>query len=585
MVQGKVVPIQCQIDGIMNAASKCGRIAVLRWWKAHVLEPLLDTNRAAVEQDHYSTNAVDDASQEGHVECLDWWLKESELPIKFSSKAIKMAIVNMQHAVLDWWTRSGLDFKAKMRYESKASLTSTALKNKDLRGFQWLIDNDLAAFSDMTALCEIPDDPNLTIFHACAALVTAAPAALASSQSTLTRTHLPNPPAYVLATQAGRVDMLNHLRSMYKLPDRRTILGYLLVAAEKGYPHVLSWWIDKATALGILKFDTAISKLVHVAAAANGHINVLNWWSPRAAAAFPHILNAPPSASWTPGTKGKKSDMYILDFDAVNKAAANGHLNVLQWFWSWASQFSQPRAFGTIKKGYVCLNALKGGHADVIRWASTKRAFATIQSIRVLDAFAVAARNGYVEAMEAYVEGFCHVPVHVQVVGADTESTTTGTANEIVVGEEQVAWWMRIPELAGASEAWIMESLIQASSRGDLKTLNWWLGQPVTPRMSARNVEKAMSEASKSGHLDCLDWWCLAGSRMMQGGISQLAFAAASAFSSHAPVNEFVWDGGWRRHSDSLGAQSVFIQHLFDSDKCACGCVDEQLGQAGHGAL
>lgn len=51
----------------------------------------------------YTHEAMDGASSNGHIQVLDWWLRDSELPLKYSEAALEQASGNNHLAVLEWW--------------------------------------------------------------------------------------------------------------------------------------------------------------------------------------------------------------------------------------------------------------------------------------------------------------------------------------------------------------------------------------------------------------------------------------------------------------------------------------------------
>jgi hypothetical protein len=84
----------------MDLSSMYGFISILKWWKNSGLEL------------KYTANAMDWASKNGHIDVLDWWLKESGLELKYTANAMDWASKNGHIDVLDWWLKeSGLELK------------------------------------------------------------------------------------------------------------------------------------------------------------------------------------------------------------------------------------------------------------------------------------------------------------------------------------------------------------------------------------------------------------------------------------------------------------------------------------------
>ncbi|SPO04838.1 related to SIS2 protein (cycle-specific gene control) [Cephalotrichum gorgonifer] len=51
----------------------------------------------------YTHEAMDGASGSGNLQVLDWWLRDSDLPLKYSEVALEQASGNNHLAVLEWW--------------------------------------------------------------------------------------------------------------------------------------------------------------------------------------------------------------------------------------------------------------------------------------------------------------------------------------------------------------------------------------------------------------------------------------------------------------------------------------------------
>jgi hypothetical protein len=89
----------------LNNASKNGHVKVLEWWVKSNL-PL-----------KYSDNALCDASKNGHVNVLEWWVK-SNLPLKYDADVLRYASSAGHVNVLEWWKNSGLYIPEKYSYHS-----------------------------------------------------------------------------------------------------------------------------------------------------------------------------------------------------------------------------------------------------------------------------------------------------------------------------------------------------------------------------------------------------------------------------------------------------------------------------------
>jgi hypothetical protein len=86
------------VEELMDIASSRGRIDVLEWCLKSNL-PL-----------KYSEKALNMASENGHVKVLDWWVK-SNLPLKYTENAISGAYHNWCYESLKWWSNSDLPMK------------------------------------------------------------------------------------------------------------------------------------------------------------------------------------------------------------------------------------------------------------------------------------------------------------------------------------------------------------------------------------------------------------------------------------------------------------------------------------------
>jgi ankyrin repeat protein len=88
-------------DYALNWASQEGHINVLEWWKKSNLKL------------KYTDHALDWASLHGHINVLEWW-KKSNLKLKYTSRALNWASESGHINVLEWWKNSGL----KLKYDS-----------------------------------------------------------------------------------------------------------------------------------------------------------------------------------------------------------------------------------------------------------------------------------------------------------------------------------------------------------------------------------------------------------------------------------------------------------------------------------
>ncbi|KAI9151888.1 hypothetical protein HJFPF1_09101 [Paramyrothecium foliicola] len=78
-----------------KTASACfPRIPLLNYWKQ---------SKWFTAKGQYDEKAIDGASENGHVHVLDWWWRESGVPLCYTEAALEQASANGYLDVLDWW--------------------------------------------------------------------------------------------------------------------------------------------------------------------------------------------------------------------------------------------------------------------------------------------------------------------------------------------------------------------------------------------------------------------------------------------------------------------------------------------------
>lgn len=85
-------------ESFITGASKNGHVNILEWWLKNNLEL------------KYNEDAIDKASGQGHVKVLEWW-KNSGLELKYCEYSLYFASGNGHLNVLKWWKKSGLKLK------------------------------------------------------------------------------------------------------------------------------------------------------------------------------------------------------------------------------------------------------------------------------------------------------------------------------------------------------------------------------------------------------------------------------------------------------------------------------------------
>ena len=95
----------------VDSYSTLGSVDCLdNWFNNKLNSNILDKNIT----DDYSSESIDNASANGRIKVLDWWLKKNKeynLPLKYTNKAINLASRNGQIFVLNWWLNSNLELK------------------------------------------------------------------------------------------------------------------------------------------------------------------------------------------------------------------------------------------------------------------------------------------------------------------------------------------------------------------------------------------------------------------------------------------------------------------------------------------
>ena len=87
----------------VDYASSIGDIKFLNKWTDSI-----------ILSDSYTSEAIDNASANGKIEVLDWWInanKKFGIELKYTEKAINLASKFDKIESLDWWINSGLELK------------------------------------------------------------------------------------------------------------------------------------------------------------------------------------------------------------------------------------------------------------------------------------------------------------------------------------------------------------------------------------------------------------------------------------------------------------------------------------------
>jgi hypothetical protein len=96
---------------IVDMASSAGNYDFLEWYVKYLKELNIETKYNVP----YTTDAIDNASANGHTKVLEWW-NNSGLYLKYTDRTIVDAIKNNRIEVLEWWSKSGLRFKVSSKF-------------------------------------------------------------------------------------------------------------------------------------------------------------------------------------------------------------------------------------------------------------------------------------------------------------------------------------------------------------------------------------------------------------------------------------------------------------------------------------
>ncbi|KAM0669204.1 hypothetical protein ACQRIT_004159 [Beauveria bassiana] len=90
----------------------------------------------------YDAEAVDGASRYGHVEILDWWRRQSGLPLRYTEMSMEQASANGHIAVLQWWQDAALQDESVVLRPGRALLWAAQHGRADV--LQWWHTSDIA---------------------------------------------------------------------------------------------------------------------------------------------------------------------------------------------------------------------------------------------------------------------------------------------------------------------------------------------------------------------------------------------------------------------------------------------------------
>ncbi|KAJ6789668.1 hypothetical protein PWT90_05149 [Aphanocladium album] len=83
----------------------------------------------------YDAEAVDGASRYGHVDMLDWWWRQSGMPLRYTETSLEQASANGHIAVLQWWQEAAVQDESVVLRPGRALLWAAQLGRADV--LQW----------------------------------------------------------------------------------------------------------------------------------------------------------------------------------------------------------------------------------------------------------------------------------------------------------------------------------------------------------------------------------------------------------------------------------------------------------------
>ncbi|KAI9334822.1 hypothetical protein DFJ73DRAFT_962885 [Zopfochytrium polystomum] len=211
---------------------------------------------------------------------------------------------------------------------------------------------------------------------------------------------------------------------------------------------------------------------------------------------------------------------------AMKRAAAAGHVAVLQWWWdAWIAPASRSVegsvVVGRAEWGVDVDDASANGHLAALRWLRD-RGFSLIRSVRAVDA---ASANGHADVVAWWLR--------------DSAGEGKPDGGDGPTGRESVSPPPRL--------SYTVNALDKASAGGHVSVLQLWRDSGLPMQYTG----SAMNDASENGHVPVLQWWKDTG----------LALSFTAAAISRACENGHVAVLQWWRDS---GLDITFRDDLVD---------------------
>ncbi|ORZ40695.1 hypothetical protein BCR44DRAFT_254238 [Catenaria anguillulae PL171] len=370
-------------ENALTGAAEAGHLDILKWWtdrKDH-LSCDLNNNRILLH-----------ATLGGHKKICEWWLEthvgqaqQPDLGYFHQFPAVGVLVYALMHAIVnsdtdfnmfDWWLAHPYCSKSKLRGDHYANGHALAL-----RRFIWDHRSEAALVIDRIPI-KIGEADLLVVLHPpvemCAAVTTdpsltawldqhMPPMLLQSFVGTL----------YVLASAAGNVRVLEWLCGFGtpKYYLEKIAADSLTRASETGQVHVLDWWIDVCPWFGRVRSHfseslTAGTNAVQAAAAA-GHLDVLEWWKTKSRLLFSYGEPALRVAAQGGHVAILESlvrfgNRVVWSPEVVCTASQANRINVLDW---WMQQQAQGKlSIGKTGTTNAIVGASLSGNIDALDW-------------------------------------------------------------------------------------------------------------------------------------------------------------------------------------------------------------------------
>ena len=278
------------------------------------------------------------------------------------------------------------------------------------------------------------------------------------------------------ASKNGDIKMLNKILSFKQILNPTSY--HMDIAAEYGHVNVLEWTIEVLLNKG-LKYgiDICYSTRAVNKAAANGHIKVLNWF---------YMQNV------------KYGLKFKYDAYAIDNAAANGHIKVLDWFYEHSLvdyKYTIKADLTRIKFKYSHFavdDASKNGHIDILNW--------------FLNHF----QNNLKYGTDA-IDG-ASFNTHIDVLD----------------------WWLNSGLKLKYTEASMdrIEKNISFFFPEREDVLNWWLNasKQYPNQIELKYTEKALKSAIKYKSLPIINWWLNSGLKLKNCSKQEIEVARSQIY-------------------------------------------------------